>query len=371
MEQKSVKLLLAITKSNWGGAQRYVYDIAEHFANDKHFDVAVLAGGEGALVAKLDNNNIRTISLSALTRDVGIQKDSKSLYQLFRIILKEKPDILHLNSSKMGLFGGVIGRLCGVKKIIFTAHAWPFNETRPYYQKIIFRAFGMLTVILSHKTIAVSQSVIASLNAPKFISKKMTCVYTGIETPKMYEDGLFFEKFSIQKTPGVHIVSIGELHTSKGLDRALIALAQCKHLAWTYHIIGTGEKREYLGTLVQQLGLSERVIFHGFIDKASLYLNSFDVFLFPSRTEALGYVAIEALFNKLPIVASNAGGIPEVLFDDPYTKLIDCGNEKLLKEALFSVIQKPTKVDETNRPGRMKFLPKFMFTATKKIYLHD
>lgn len=369
MEQKSVKLLLAITKSNWGGAQRYVYDIAKHFNEDEHFDVAVLAGGDGDLVGKLQAINVRTVSLSSLSRDIGLQKDSKSLYHLFRIILKEKPDILHLNSSKIGLFGGIVGRLCGVKKIIFTAHAWPFNEVRPYYQRVIFKLFGMATVLLSHKTIAVSQSVISSLNAPKFISKKMTCVYTGIETPELYEEGLFFKNFSLEKTPGVHFVSIGELHTSKGLDRALIALAKCKHLAWTYHIIGTGEKREYLETLVSQLGLTGKVLFHGFIDKASLYLNSFDVFLFPSRTEALGYVAIEALFSKLPIIASGAGGIPEVLFDDPYTKLIDYTNEKHLKEALFSVIQKPMIVDETNRPGRMKFLPKFMFTATKKIYL--
>jgi hypothetical protein len=47
MEQKSVKLLLAITKSNWGGAQRYVYDIATHFNHEKHFDVVVLTGGTG------------------------------------------------------------------------------------------------------------------------------------------------------------------------------------------------------------------------------------------------------------------------------------------------------------------------------------
>lgn len=369
MEQKSVKLVIAITKSNWGGAQRYVYDIATHFNTDKHFEVAVLSGGDGDLIAKLHTNNIRTISLPTLGRDIGIMKDTKSLIKLFQIIHKEKPDILHLNSSKMGLLGGIVGRLCGVKKIIFTAHAWPFNETRPSYQKRIFKLLGLATVFVSHKTIAVSQSVIRSLHAPSFISRKITCVYTGIEAPKLHEDGLFFKNFSLEKTPGTHIVSIGELHTSKGLDRALIALAKCKHLTWTYHIIGTGEKKEYLTTLVNQLGIQDRVIFHGFVENASLYLNSFDLFLFPSRTEALGYVAIEALFSKLPIVASNAGGIPEVLFDDPYTKLVDCNNEKALKEALFSALQKPIIVDEKKRPGRMKFLPKFMFAATKKIYL--
>lgn len=369
MEQKSVKLLLAITKSNWGGAQRYVYDIAHHFAHDTHFEVTVLVGGKGDLYTKLETEKIRVLSLPTLVRDIGLLSDIKAFFALYRTIYKEKPDILHLNSSKMGLLGGIVGRLCGVKKIIFTAHAWPFNETRPPYQRRIFKILGMLTVILSHTTIAVSQSVITSLGAPKRISKKITCIYTGIDAKKLYEDNRFFTDFSLEKKAGIHIVSIGELHTSKGLDRALIALAKCKHLAWTYHIIGTGEKKDYLEKLVTELGLTDRIIFHGFIDKASFYLNSFDLFLFPSRTEALGYVAIEALFSKLPIVASNAGGIPEVLFDDPYTKLVDCNNEKIFKEALFSALQKPMIVDENKRPGRMKFLPKFMFTATKKIYL--
>lgn len=370
MEQKPVKLLFAITKSNWGGAQRYVYDMAKYFKNDESFNISVLAGGSEDLIKRLEDINIRTISIPELKRNIGIIDDIKALYRLFTIIKKEKPDIIHLNSSKMGLFGTLAGRVCGIKKIIFTAHGWPFNESRPLYQKWIFRILGIVTVLLTHKTIAVSQNVINSLRAPKFISKKMNCVYTGIETPKLYAPGLFFEKISLEKTPGIHIVSIGELHANKGLDRALISLAKCKHLKWTYHIIGTGEKKNYLEKLVEQLDLKDRVIFHGFIENASLYLNSFDLFLFPSRTEALGYVAIEALFSKLPIIASKVGGIPEVLFDDPYTKLIDCNNEKVFKEALFSMLKKPLIVDETNRPGRIKFSNSFMFTNTKKIYLN-
>lgn len=369
MKEKPVKLLLAITKSNWGGAQRYAYDIAHHFNQDHRFDVTVLAGGDGELLTKLREINVKVISVPSLERDIGLWKDLKSMWTLYSILRKMRPDVFHVNSSKMGLFGAAVGRLARIHKIIFTAHAWPFNELRPTYQKRIFKLLGIATVILSHKTIAVSESVTTTLGAPRFVTSRIQCIYTGIETPKLHAEGLFFEKYSGGKNAGLHIVSIGELHMSKGFDRALIALAKCKHFAWTYHIIGTGSKREYLETLTKQLGLSDRVIFHGFIEDASLYLNSFDLFLIPSRTEALGYVAIEALFSKLPIVASNKGGLPEVLFDDPYTKLIDCDNEKILKETLFSVLTKLPTVDQTNRPGKMRFLPKFMFAATKKVYL--
>lgn len=369
MKEKPLKLMLAVTKSNWGGAQRYVYDIAHHFHTNPNFEVTVLVGGDGDLVKKLHEASIRVVSLPSLGRDVKIFKDFLSLVTLFKIIVKEKPDILHVNSSKVSLFGTMVGRLCRIPKIVFTAHGWPFNEVRPLYQRLVFRIFGMLTVFFAHKTIAVSRSVMISLRAPSFISKKITVVYTGIEPPHLYKEGAFFETFSTTKKNGVQIVSIGELHMSKGIDRALIALAQCKHLHWTYHIIGDGEKRGYLENLVSQLGLTERVHFYGFVENASLYFNSFDLFLFPSRTEALGYVAIEAIFSKLPIIASNVGGIPEVLFDDPYSKVINCDDEKKFKETLFSFLKKLPVVDETKRPGRMRFLPRFMFTATKKIYL--
>lgn len=370
MKEKPAKLLLAITKSNWGGAQRYIYDLAEHFRNDKDFEVAVLAGGNGELMRRVEALGVRTIPFHDLKRDVGLFKDFKAALGLFFIFVREKPDILHVNSSKMGLFGAILGRCARVPKIVFTAHGWPFNEDRPRYQRMIFRSLAWITVLFSHKTIAVSQSTITSLRAPKFLNKKITRIYTGIETPKLYERGFFFEKNGIEKTDGVHIVSIGELHMSKGYDRALVALAACKNLSWTYHIMGIGDKEAYLKKLVKQLGIEDRVHFHGFVENASLYLNSFDLFLFPSRTEALGYVAVEALFSNLPMIASNKGGIPEVLFDDPYSKLIDCDNGRIFKETLMSMLLKLPVVDHTNRPGRMRFLPRFMFTATKKVYLN-
>jgi glycosyltransferase involved in cell wall biosynthesis len=368
MNTPKKKILLGITKMSWGGAQRYVYDLALYFAKVEGHDVVVIGGGNGSLLEKLKLADIRTISIPSLKRDIGLVSELRSLFFLCCVLIRERPHIFHSNSSKMGLFGAILGRLCRVPHVIFTAHAWAFHEERKKYQKIIFRLLAMITVALSHRTITVSNNMRTSLKAPPFIERKMTCVYLGIHPLTMYDPHAFFEMTHTPKTPGVNIVSIGELHTSKGFDRALIALSQCRHLKWTYHIMGVGEKKEYLLSLVEKLGIKERVFFHGFIENAPRYLNSFDLFLFPSRTEALGYVGVEALYSKLPILASNAGGIPEVLFDDPYTMIIDCSHAKIFKESLFSFLKKRTVVDETKRPGRLRFTMEFMFAATKKIY---
>ena len=76
-EIKKKKILFCITKSNWGGAQRYVYDLATNLPRDK-YEVAVVLGGNGKLKEKLELAGIKTISISSLKRDVGIMSDISS-----------------------------------------------------------------------------------------------------------------------------------------------------------------------------------------------------------------------------------------------------------------------------------------------------
>ena len=88
MDKKSrKKILYLVTKSNWGGAQRYVYDLATHLPPDR-YDVIVAGGGTGPLFEKLQKSHIQFISLPHLDRDIGFLKDVLSLGALWRIFLK-------------------------------------------------------------------------------------------------------------------------------------------------------------------------------------------------------------------------------------------------------------------------------------------
>ena len=156
------KVMFLITKSNWGGAQRYVYDIATSLDTQK-FSVVVVLGGDGTLAEMLKHAGIKTISISSLQRDVSIKKELAFINDLTKILKEEKPDVLHVNSSKAGLVGTFVGRITRVPRIIFTAHGWAFNEDRSYSQKIVLKVFHWLTVLLSHKTIAVSNAIVSQL----------------------------------------------------------------------------------------------------------------------------------------------------------------------------------------------------------------
>src|SRR3990167_2305563 len=105
------KILFVITKSNWGGAQRYVYDLATALHKGQ-FEVVVAFGGTGEagahpglLAERLKEVGVRTIFIESFTRDIGIFRDVSAFFELLRVIKKERPDVLHLNSSKAGGIG--------------------------------------------------------------------------------------------------------------------------------------------------------------------------------------------------------------------------------------------------------------------------
>src|SRR5690606_30501769 len=145
MEKSKRKILFLITKSNWGGAQRYVYDLAAGLPEEE-FETLVALGGDGPLTDKLRSQGVRVVPLPALQRDMSIDKDIQSFFDIWAIIRVERPHIFHVNSSKAGLFGALIGRLAGVPKIIFTAHGWGFNEDRPGWQKLAIKFGHWLTI---------------------------------------------------------------------------------------------------------------------------------------------------------------------------------------------------------------------------------
>jgi hypothetical protein len=175
------KILYCITKGNFGGAQRYVYDLATHMDKNQ-YEIVVLCGEGETLPKKITEKNIRVVRLNSLKRDISIVNEIRSFIEIYKIFKKEKPDIIHLNSSKMGGIGAFIGRIAGVKNIIFTAHGFAFNEKRPIWQKIILIFFHHLTILLTHKTIMVSEKTKKDIDYLPFIKNKLVKIYNGIDT---------------------------------------------------------------------------------------------------------------------------------------------------------------------------------------------
>src|ERR1035437_9844261 len=99
-----MKILYAITKSNWGGAQRHVFDLATAMKTIGH-EVFAAVGGEGLLKEKLEKAGIYTYSIAALGRNTSVGKDARSFKELYSVIREKRPDVLHLHSPKAAGLG--------------------------------------------------------------------------------------------------------------------------------------------------------------------------------------------------------------------------------------------------------------------------
>jgi glycosyltransferase involved in cell wall biosynthesis len=319
-DSKKARILYIITKANWGGAQKYVFDVATAAQQAGH-DVAVACGTQGELTSRLEHESIPVYEIRGLGRDIAPLSDVKSLLSLSNLIKELKPDIVHANSSKAGLIGVMAAKLGGVPRILFTAHGWAFNEIRPLWQKGIFALFHLMTAWLSDDVICVSSAIKSEASWMPFTKHKMLVIHHGIQEIELKGCGEARANHAPHNTEtlikSVWIGTLAELHPIKGLDTAIRAFARIapQFPQTVLVLIGEGQERNSLVTLASELKLSERIRFCGHTKDAGSYLSALDIFLFPSRSEALGFAVLEAGNASLPVIASRVGGIPEIIED--------------------------------------------------------
>jgi len=361
-QEKKKKILYVITKSNWGGAQRYVYDMATEVSKIGGYEVSVAIGGSGVLKDRLEESSIPVILIHSLQRDVHIFNDINVFFELLKIFRKEKPDVVHLNSSKVGVIGALSARIYNClrrlstfdfrrsTRIIFTAHGWAHTEDRPWYQKRIIKFLHWITIILCHETIAVSEQTRHELANTPWTKNKLVTVYNGVKSPVFFEKEVALKKI-IGDTPlpqdTIILGTIAELHSNKGLT---YAIESCENTMRTvpnlfFIIIGSGELSDTLHRMVSQKNLQERIIFYE-SNEANKFLTAYDIFILPSIKEGLPYTILEAGCAKLPVIVSNVGGIPEIIQNKKNGLLTEPRNVGEITEALTKLISNPSQRED-------------------------
>ena len=293
------KVTYVITKSNWGGAQRYVFDLATNLPKEQ-FEVSVILGGDGLLAQKLREQKTSVYRSLLLERDISFTKDIKSFFELYRLFKQIQPDVVHLNSSKAGGVGALAARMAGVKNIIFTVHGLPEDEPRGVLARLLIKIATRLTFMLCDKVITVSKD-----NQRRV--RGSVLIYNGIGPIAFGTGEIIRSAFPAEaKITG----TIGELNKNKN-QQALIEEAKQNPNMYVA-IVGEGEMRSKLERLINKYNLNNRVKLFGFLPAAEV-LKGFDIFALPSLKEGLPYVLLEAKQAGLPIVANRVGGIPDIL----------------------------------------------------------
>ncbi len=350
------RILYAITKSNWGGAQSYVYTLAlAAHASGAHTSVTLggagsAGGGMGLLAERLEEARIPITPLSEIRRDIGLMHEWRAFIELVRVIDRKHPEILHLNSSKMGFLGALAGRLVGVPHIVFTAHGWPHRENRSLLWRAAIWFASWITICLSHIVIVVSQCDMET--APVLFSRrKLIHIANGIPPFPLLTRAEARAELAVYAPELLSynrwILMNSELHPNKGIDVAIRALAMlvAEHPESALVVMSEGQEHIRLTELAASLGISSHIFLLGFVKDARTKLLAGDIFLMPSRKEGLPLALLEAGLAGLPVVASDVGGIPEIIQHGKTGLLVPPKDPAALAAAIASLLRDPSRAE--------------------------
>ncbi|MBI5005106.1 MAG: glycosyltransferase, partial [Candidatus Lloydbacteria bacterium] len=278
-----------------------------------------------------------------LGRDINMVDDIAVFFLLISLFKKERPDVIHLHSSKVGGLGALAARLAGVKKIVFTAHGWAFNEPRFFLTRAAIWIASWFTALFAHRIIVITKKERAqTLRMPFLSQKKVAYIPNGIGSidflPQISARQALLDK-PIHPS-AIWIGTISELTANKGLPYAIAAVARLKketNLPFLFVIIGEGEERAALEKQIAEQNLSDTVFLVGHKKNASQLLKVFDIFTLTSLKEGLPYALLEAGLARVPVVASNIGGIPDII-DKESGILVPPKHPEAIAEALRKLI---------------------------------
>lgn len=292
-----MKILHIITNTELGGAQKVCIDLCRSAVADGN-TVAVASMEGGYLWTQLPNA-VEQFKLKTMVKPINIKKDFKVFGELKKIVKVFRPEVIHLHSSK----AGVLGRLVAFphcRRVVYTVHG--FDSIRLKY-----RIFLPLEKILQHfcgLIVGVSDYDTKNLYGEK-IKKNVRTVHNGIDEKSV----LKADSFPV-KTEKKIVMTIARIAPPKNIQMFLDIAERLPE----YQFVWFGGSPEHTtDELSNVFKVPENVVLLGDVPNASSYIHFCDLFVLFSNFEGLPMTIIEAMSQKKAIVASNVGGIYELV----------------------------------------------------------
>jgi glycosyltransferase involved in cell wall biosynthesis len=352
-------VLLLVTLAEIGGAQSYVASLLPALVG--RFDVTVAAHGPGPLRDAAEAAGVRFVPLANVRRPVNPFRDLVGLLELVRLLRRERPDILHANSSKAGVLGRLAAALTGVPIRIFTAHGWAFAAHSGLAARG-YRAADRLMRPLTTATICVSERERESGLAARTCDDDATVVI-----PNAVDVGAAPRSVSTRQPP--LLVTVGRLKAPKDFPTFVSALGRLQTGSFEAMIVGDGPDRPLLEEQIRSGGLSDAIRLTRERDDVPHLLAAADVFVLASRSEGHPVSVLEAMAAGLPVVASRVGGVPEQVVDGETGLLVDPGDPKPLAAALERLTGDPALRRRLGAAGRARAEERFDLEPFRRAHL--
>lgn len=289
--------------------------------------------------------------------------DILNMLRIYRFVKSSNPDIVHLHTSLAHTIGGIPARLCGVPIVVTRRVDFPIRSLFKYNH-------------LADKIISISEAIKRVLLRGGVREEKIVVIPSGIDIKRfdsIRNTNYLYREFQLL---GVYpiIGTIAHLTDHKGhiylLKAIPIILKQFPDSSFLF--VGDGELKKPLKKKAEELRIDKRVIFTGFREDIPEILSILDLFVLPSHLEGLCTSLMDALYMKVPVVATTAGGIPEVIEHKKCGLLVPPKNPSLLAEAVIQLLKDRGKRERFVDEGKKKVLEQFttakMVERTQNVY---
>lgn len=344
-----MKILYVVTRGDViGGASMHVLELAEDMQR-RGCDVTILLG-PGDIVAQLaQQRGLTTIVEPMLLRQISPWHDLRCLFRLSRLLRQIKPDLVHLHSAKAGILGRIVARFHQLP-VVYSVHGWSFSM----YQGAMARWFQRferallpltdLLVLVCQRDIRIAVDILGA--SPT----QVHLVHNGIAD--LPATGLRADSAICR------LISVARFEQPKDQATLLKALAQLPAGHWHLKLVGSGPMLEPCRQLASALGLTQVEFLGERADVPELLAQS-DVFVLSSKSESLPVSVIEAMRSGLPVVATNVGGMAELVEEGANGYLVEPQSTASLSQRLAALINDPSIRHRMGTKARERYLQDF------------
>lgn len=315
------------------GAARYYLNVIPEFDSKSVDAVLCVLRKRDALTNMFERKGVHL-------RHLGRSKfDPRALADVFRLVRHNNIDLIHAHGYGSSNIARLAGALCRVPTII---HAHDEDRNYPWYQRIVDIMLSPFTA----RVIAVSQSVREACMRKRSVRQyKVTVLHNCIPPESFVQpDSVLVEaeKKRLGIPPNARVVgTVGRLREEKGTRFLIEATpAVLKSFPDTIVVIvGDGPMRTSLEKLAASLGVANRVLFAGFREEVQAMLSMTEIVVLPSISEGFGLAALEAMALRRVVVASNVGGLPEIISNGQNGILVPGADAKAIAEKLIYLLE--------------------------------
>ena len=351
--------ILHVFRTPVGGLFRHVRDLARGQRGMGH-DAGIICdsttGGDTAhrLLDEVEQHCSLGVKRIPISRMPGLG-DISGVRQTIAHARAIGPDVIHCHGAKGGLYGRIAARYLGIPSV-YTPHGGSLHYRWMSPAGAVFLGAEWLLAAAGGGIHFVCRYEHDSFDGKIGIGSKLNCIIYN---------GLWPEEFgaAVPAPDAADILFIGDMRHLKGVDILLHALALCnRHRRVTACLVGDGPDLNHFKTLADNLQLKDQVSFPGRLTAADAFKRG-RLLVMPSRAESFPYVVLEALAAEIPLIASNVGGIPEVL---PSSHLFPAENAPSLAKAIDGMISDPARMRHDAAAAAAKLRIQFSAEAMVK-----